>query len=99
VFEEKPVSRGPCTFRQRDLTAAIKAVVASGREIARIEIGSGRISVVPGKPQLDVDEGSEINGWETSVRPEDLFLHGSRRTSITPVDLDDIPVREPRVER
>lgn len=43
--------RGPATFRQRDLTAAVRAVVAAGVEVARVEVGSdGKIVVVAGKP-------------------------------------------------
>jgi hypothetical protein len=32
------MSRGPQTFKQRDVAAAIRAVVAAGREVERIEI-------------------------------------------------------------
>jgi hypothetical protein len=39
--------RGPATFRQRDLSAAIKAAVAAGCAIARVEVGKdGRIVLV-----------------------------------------------------
>lgn len=46
------VARGPCTFRKRDLIAAIKAVVAAGCEVARAEIepATGKIVIVTGKP-------------------------------------------------
>lgn len=41
------MSRGPQTFRQRDLSAAIKAAKAAGCEVARVEIGKdGRIAVI-----------------------------------------------------
>jgi hypothetical protein len=41
------VARGHCTFRQRDIKAAIKAVIAAGVGVARVEIGNdGRIVVI-----------------------------------------------------
>jgi hypothetical protein len=41
------VSRGPQTFRQRDLAAALRACAAGGREVARVEISKdGKIVVV-----------------------------------------------------
>jgi hypothetical protein len=41
------MSRGPLTFRQRDLCAAIKAARAAGCEVDRIEVGrDGRIVVI-----------------------------------------------------
>jgi hypothetical protein len=41
------MSRGPQTFRQRDLCAAIKAAKAAGCEVARVEVGKdGRIIVI-----------------------------------------------------
>ncbi len=61
------MSRGPSTFRQRDVTAAVKAVVAAGVEVARVEIDKeGKIVVVPGKPQNvpTNDEGGGGNEWD-----------------------------------
>jgi hypothetical protein len=61
------MSRVPSPFRQRDLTAAVKAVIAAGREVARAEIDpvTGKIVVVIGgahgvgapapEPQDDLD--------------------------------------------
>jgi len=41
------MARAPCTFRQTDLTRAVKAVVAAGVEITRIEIDkTGKIVIV-----------------------------------------------------
>ena len=45
------MSRAPSTFRQRDLTAAVRAVIAAGCEVARAEVDKdGKIVVVTGKP-------------------------------------------------
>lgn len=46
------MARGPSTFRQRDLTAAVKAVVAAGIEVARVEVGKdGKITIITGKAE------------------------------------------------
>lgn len=43
------MARGNCTFRQRDLTAAVRAVAKAGVELARIEIDpNGKIVLVTG---------------------------------------------------
>lgn len=45
------MARGACTFRQRDVTAAVKAVVAAGVPVARVEIDkSGTIRITTSKP-------------------------------------------------
>ena len=46
------MARTPSTFRQADVTRAVRAVVAAGVGIARVEIDkSGKIVIVPVKPQ------------------------------------------------
>ena len=61
------MSRGPATFRQRDVTAAIKATVAAGCEVARAEIdpATGRIVVVVGKPQDTIEKNGATNEWDS----------------------------------
>ena len=60
------MARGACTFRQRDLTAAIKAVIAAGCDVARAEIdaATGKIVVVIGKTQDSADQGRGGNEWD-----------------------------------
>jgi hypothetical protein len=41
------MSRAPSTFRQRDVTAAVRAVVAAGCQVVRVEIDKdGKIAVI-----------------------------------------------------
>jgi hypothetical protein len=53
--------RGSCTFKQGDITKAVKAVVAAGVQVARVEVDrEGRIIVVVGKPvEPQAEEASE----------------------------------------
>ena len=51
------MARGDCTFKQRDLKAAIKAAAQSGAKIARVEVKpDGTIVVVLGDPPPTVPE-------------------------------------------
>jgi hypothetical protein len=44
------MGRHPCTFRQADVTKAVKAVVAAGLEVAGVEVDrAGNIVVITGK--------------------------------------------------
>jgi hypothetical protein len=45
---ERIAMRGPCTFRKRDVTRAIQAVIAAGIE-GRVEIEPNGIVIVIGK--------------------------------------------------
>jgi hypothetical protein len=62
------MARAPSTFRQQDVTRAVKAVVAAGVDIARVEIDkSGKIVIVTVTatgvgPQGDLD--LELQEWE-----------------------------------
>ena len=59
------MARGECTFRQRDVTAALKAARDAGSEVARVEIGKGKIVMVMGKPNGTMPEGQEgTNEWD-----------------------------------
>jgi hypothetical protein len=57
------MSRGPSTFKQSDVTKAVKAVVAAGVDVARVEVDKeGRIVVVAGKPVPEAGRGG--NEWD-----------------------------------
>ena len=60
------MSRAAATFRQRDVTAAIKAVLAAGREPARAEIdpATGKIIVViAGKAEAAIEPTTDLDKW------------------------------------
>lgn len=64
------MARGVLTFRQADVTRAVKAVVAAGVEVARVEVDKdGRISVVAGKPASD--QGGGGNEWDSVLGERD----------------------------
>jgi hypothetical protein len=62
------MSRRPSTFRQRDLTRAVKAVIASGLRVAGVKVSAqGDIEVVTGgegaqDSTLPMQEGNEWDG-------------------------------------
>jgi hypothetical protein len=59
------MSRAPSTFRQQDVTRAVKAVAAAGVDIARIEIDkAGKISIITGAAQTS-EQGREANEWDS----------------------------------
>ena len=58
------MARSNLTFRQSDVTRAVKAVVAAGVEVARVEVDKdGRIVVVAGKPAPNGGD-QEGNEWD-----------------------------------
>ena len=64
---EGMMPRAPCTFRQRDVTAALKAVRDAGVDVARVEIDikDKKITVITGKPNGETDSKQEgENEWE-----------------------------------
>jgi hypothetical protein len=60
------MSRGPCTFKQNDVTRLVKALVAAGVEVARVEMDKdGKIAVFAGKVPEALREGArECNEWD-----------------------------------
>jgi hypothetical protein len=60
------VARGALTFRQKDLTRALRATVAAGIAVERIEIEKdGKITVVARMPDSDLASGDQHNEWDT----------------------------------
>jgi hypothetical protein len=58
------MARAPSTFRQQDVTKAVKAVAAAGVHITRIEIDKmGKIVIITGGP-TEPGDIAEANEWD-----------------------------------
>lgn len=56
------MSRGPHTFKKRDLTRALEAVKAAGVPVARVEVNrDGRIVIVAG------EQASASGAWDKAI--------------------------------
>ena len=54
------MARGPLTFKQRDVTAAVKAVIAAGAEVSRVEVGKdGKIAVITTKATAQTSQADD----------------------------------------
>jgi hypothetical protein len=59
------MSRGPHTFRQGDVTRAVKTVRAAGVEVRRVEVDkAGRIIVHTAKQDENQTPEGEANEWD-----------------------------------
>jgi hypothetical protein len=58
------MSRGPVTFKQRDVTAALKAAKAAGLEVAKVEVDpiTGRI-VITTNAGGDKEPTTDLDRW------------------------------------
>jgi hypothetical protein len=57
--------RARCTFRQRDVTAALKAAVAAGVSVRGVRINAaGGIEVVIGRPLEQNFSAADGNEWD-----------------------------------
>jgi hypothetical protein len=59
------MARASSTFRQQDVTRAVKAVTAAGVHIARIEIDkAGKIVIITAGGTNQPGETTEANEWD-----------------------------------
>jgi hypothetical protein len=59
------MARAPSTFRQQDVTRAVKAVAAAGVHIARVEIDkAGKIVIITTSASDQPTESTEVNEWD-----------------------------------
>jgi hypothetical protein len=64
-FTVAAMARAPSTFRQQDVTRAVKAVSAAGVHIARIEIDkAGKIVIITAEATNQPGEIAEGNEWD-----------------------------------
>jgi hypothetical protein len=62
------MARAPSTFRQQDVTRAVKAVAAAGVGIARVEVDrAGKITIALGA-EPPGEGGKGPNEWDTVLR-------------------------------
>jgi hypothetical protein len=58
------MSRGPQTFRQRDVAAAIRAAKTAGLEVARVEVGKDGKIVIVTTNGVPIEPPAPGNEWD-----------------------------------
>jgi hypothetical protein len=59
------MSRGPQTFKQGDVTKAVKAVLKAGVRVGRVEIAEGKIVIIAGQPEGGSVIEEATNEWDS----------------------------------
>ena len=78
------MTRPPSTFRQQDVTRAVKAVTAAGVHIARIEIDKmGKIVIITGDPTDQPADIREANEWDRVYIREGVLTLRQQKTGTT----------------
>jgi hypothetical protein len=63
------MARAASTFRQQDVTRAVKGVTKAGVDIARVEIDKdGKIVIIALGAELPGEGGKGPNEWDTVLR-------------------------------
>ena len=61
------MARRPCTFKQQDVTRALRAAVNAGLEVRQVEIDKdGKIVVVTGKLDKPDETEQGTNEWDST---------------------------------
>jgi hypothetical protein len=71
------MARCRLTYRERDLSTAVKVLKAAGVPIARVIVDKSGVTIVPGDPALALDDAAE-----TDLAKERL-QHAIKRASQT----------------
>jgi hypothetical protein len=59
------MSRRPSTFKQSDVTRALKGVRAAGIEVFRVEIDvNGKLVVITSAPSPDAGKDTDLDTWK-----------------------------------
>jgi hypothetical protein len=63
------MTRRPASFRQRNLTRAVKAVIAAGLHVAGVKVSAqGDIEIVTGEDRAQDSGSREGNEWDAVLR-------------------------------
>jgi hypothetical protein len=61
------MARAPSTFRQQDVTRAIRAAAAAGVDIARVEVTKAGTIVIVATAAAEPAKQEDVNEWDTAL--------------------------------